>query len=73
MKPNGGVLAPPGNEAPSMWSFYKVWQGDEWICHGCGALIIVGHGSNPWVVDYEPDAIEKQIAFEADKIIVNDC
>ncbi len=73
MKPLGGALAPPGNQAPDCWTFYKGWISDEWQCQGCGTRIIVGHAHEPFAQDYQEGAEEDARNRGAFNIIVNDC
>ncbi len=61
----------PGTSEPGKWKPYKVWQGDEWICHGCGSLIIVGTGFAP-VSERHHDDFDKAVAL-ADYVRINDC
>ena len=61
----------PGTAEPQKWRPYKVWQGDEWICHGCGHLIIVGTGLAP-ISERHHDQFVKDLA-EATYLQVNDC
>jgi hypothetical protein len=63
--------ARPGKDHPEEWQPYKVWQGDEWICHGCGSLIIVGVGFNP-VSERHHDNFDEYVAT-ASYLRVNDC
>jgi hypothetical protein len=66
-----GNKAPPGTTAPEQWKPYKVWVGDEWMCNGCGHLIIVGVAHVPIREHYQPDfAIALQ---HATYLQVNDC
>jgi hypothetical protein len=71
MKPNGGALAPPGNEAPERWTPYKLWVGDLWECRGCGNTIVIG-ALNPASQDYLPN-FDAMIVAMNPKIKVNDC
>jgi ribosomal protein L37AE/L43A len=71
MKPiDGSVRSPPGLTEPEMWKPYKLWMGDLWICHGCGAEIIVGAGYCPISEDYM-DGFTGEV--ERVTIKVNDC
>jgi uncharacterized protein CbrC (UPF0167 family) len=67
-----GRDAYPGTSEPERWKPYKLWQGDEWICHGCDAVIIVGTGQSPIAEHYQADfaakAKERNATFQ-----VNDC
>ena len=70
--PIGGAgEVPPGTAAPERWKPYKVWVGDEWICHGCGHLIIVGVGRQP-VREQHHDDFDHRVA-QAYYLQVNDC
>jgi hypothetical protein len=73
MKPiDGSVHSPPGNEAPDMWTPYKLWMGDLWVCHGCGHEIIVGTGRQPISHDYQED-FQIELRRSRVTIKVNDC
>lgn len=63
--------AEPGTSEPGKWQPYKVWIGDEWICHGCGSLIIVGTGFGP-VKERHHEGFDKAVA-DASYLRVNDC
>lgn len=70
--PKGGeIRALPGTEHPEQWTPYKVWIGDEWICHGCGNLIIVGVAWQPLSEHYRPDF--EGARATAMYLQVNDC
>ena len=70
--PKGGTVeAPPGTAAPEQWTPYKVWVGDEWLCHGCGHLLIVGVAPGP-VSEHYQDGFAAFVRF-ADYLTVNDC
>lgn len=70
--PKGGSLsAAPGTSEPEQWQPYKVWSGDEWICHGCGHLIIVGTGFVPMKERHENGFSD--FVKEAKYLQVNDC
>jgi hypothetical protein len=71
--PKPGLDGPPesGTAHPENWQPYKVWNGDEWICHGCGHLIIVGVGHSPVRERYQPDFEQARAA--AMYLQVNDC
>lgn len=64
--------APPGSEAPEDWLPYKLWQGDLWVCRGCGAEIIVGVGLKPMAEHYQPD-FDATVASLGATIKINDC
>lgn len=64
--------AEPGTVEPDSWRPYKLWMGDEWVCHGCGATIIVGCGSQPIAEHYQKDFTEIVEKFQP-KLQVNDC
>lgn len=70
MKPSGGVLAPPGTEAPELWEPYKVWRSDLWECEGCGHLALHGHAFQPVSQDFHEDF---EAALLESQSIVNDC
>lgn len=72
-KPGAPMPAPPGNEAPDQWEPYKIWSGDQWMCHGCGAVILSGFGSVPVAQNYEPDFDHYRRSLNADQLQVNDC
>jgi hypothetical protein len=59
----------PGTAEPEMWKPYKVWIGDEWVCHGCGRLLIVGTGLQPVSEHYRPNFDEADASY----LTVNDC
>lgn len=42
---------------------YKLWSGDRWACHGCGAELIVGVGQGPIAEHYQRDYQEKAERF----------
>lgn len=64
--------APRGLTAPEKWKPYKLWSGDLWKCHGCGAEIIVGVGRQPIAEHYQPDFSETLQAYKP-ALQVNDC
>jgi len=60
----------PGTEELGSWKPYKIWMGDKWKCHGCGAEIVVGFGLEP-VAEQHEEKFERMLAgidFQ-----VNDC
>lgn len=63
----------PGVSEPEKWRPYKLWEGDEWECKGCGAMIVVGCGSNPIAEHYEENFRERVKSFGGDQLQVNDC
>ena len=65
--------AAPGTAEAHLWKPYKLWSGDEWECHGCGATIIVGVGSERIAEHYEPEFPAVVERFGADQFQVNDC
>jgi hypothetical protein len=71
--PKGGSTAetPPGTAAPEQWQPYKVWIGDEWICRGCGHLIITGVANQP-VSEHYQDGFAAALE-RAGYLTVNDC
>ena len=64
--------AKPGTAEPEKWKPYKLWSGDKWECHGCGAEIVVGVGVSPLAEHYEPNFVERVLSFGAN-LQVNDC
>ena len=73
MYPNSSdQRAEPGTATPEAWRPYKLWHGDLWVCHGCGAEIIVGTGHQPISEHYMPD-FEKAVASFGATIKINDC
>lgn len=62
-----------GLRAPETWKPYKCWMGDLWRCPDCGHEIIVGVVGGPFAEHYQADFKEKQKAFGADQLQVNDC
>lgn len=70
--PKPGLDGPPesGTAHPENWQPYKVWCGDEWICHGCGSLIIVGTGFGP-VKERHHEGFDEAVA-QAFYVTVND-
>ena len=62
----------PGTAAPDQWKPYKLWMGDLWECHGCGATIVVGVGQSPISEHYKPSFDAAVIDMGA-KLQVNDC
>ena len=71
--PVGPDRATPGLSEPEKWKPYKVWQGDRWKCHGCGAEIIVGVAQRPIAEHYQDNFAEIAEQLGADKYRVNDC
>lgn len=65
--------AEPGVSKPEQWKPYKVWVGDRWICHGCGAMVIYGVGRNPIAEHYEDDFKKRIDELNASQFQVNDC
>lgn len=65
------VEAVRGATHPEHWQPYKVWCGDEWICYGCGNLIIVGTGFTP--VKERHHAGFAEAVAKASYVQVNDC
>ena len=64
--------AEPGTAEPDNWHPYKLWRGDLWKCHGCGALIIVGVAAWPMSEHYHSDFKEIVDAFPPE-VQINDC
>ncbi|MGD9884463.1 MAG: hypothetical protein AB7R40_23750 [Nitrospiraceae bacterium] len=72
-KPKGSCRPLAGLAEPEMWEPYKLWFGDEWECHGCGATIIQGAGQSP-VSEWFRDDFKTAVATHCpDKWQVNDC
>lgn len=69
--PIGEVRSPPGTSHPELWKPYKVWQGDEWQCQGCGHLLIVGVAMEPLSVQHMEN-FDRWVA-SAPYLQVNDC
>jgi hypothetical protein len=70
--PKGGTdRAAPGTSQPERWVPYKVWIGDEWRCHGCGHLLIVGVAGWPLSEHYLPNFAD--VRATAKYLQVNDC
>lgn len=72
-----GVLFEEGmprktDDGKTVWYPYKLWVGDEWICHGCKTTIIIGMARNPVAEHYQPDYAEKAVRLQP-KFRVNDC
>lgn len=70
--PAADYRAEPGLAEPDSWKPYKLWMGDRWKCHGCGATIIVGTGRKPLAEHYEHD-FQKQVEQLGATFQVNDC
>ena len=64
--------AAPGLAEPEHWHPYKLWRGDLWKCHGCGAEIIVGCARWPLAEHYQDNFEEMVKAFRAE-VQINDC
>ena len=71
--PIGPGRAAPGTVEPDKWTPYKIWSGDKWKCHGCGAVIVVGCGSLPIAEHYQEGFEKKRQSLGADQLQVNDC
>lgn len=67
----GGAL--PGTQEPQNWQPYKLWVGDKWKCHGCGAEILSGFAHNPIAEHYEPHFMDDVKRLHGDQLQVNDC
>ena len=65
--------APAGRKAPELWQPYKLWQGDEWECPDCRALIIVGTGRQPIRERHHDDFEFAVNQFGGSILQVNDC
>lgn len=61
----------PGKDHAEDWKPYKVWYGDEWICRGCGSLIIVGTGQLPYKEQHH-EGFDEAVA-QASYLQVSDC
>jgi len=46
-------------ETQSLGHGYQLWEGDEWVCRGCGTTVVVGFGTAPSGEHYEPDYAAK--------------
>jgi hypothetical protein len=71
--PVGRGEVQPGTSEPERWQPYKVWAGDVWECHGCGARIISGTGQHPISEHYMPDFADVRAKLNAAEFQVNDC
>lgn len=61
----------PGSLKP--WTSYKLWRGDQWICRGCGATIILGAGQN-YAEHYQKNYELERDKAGGDKVpFVHDC
>jgi hypothetical protein len=72
--PKGGLGREPvrGKYGADDWKPYKLWAGDLWECHGCGAQIISGVALMPVSEHFKPDfgaAVESCRPM----VQVNDC
>lgn len=70
--PWGGPTQPGSPENDRYWQPYKLWVGDLWRCHGCGAEIIVGVAGSPVAHRHEKEFAEKR-RNGFDQLQVNDC
>lgn len=70
--PRGNDRPLPGTGEPEHWTPYKLWVGDLWECHGCGAEVVVGVPRHPIAEHYQPDFAERVKDFGAE-LQVNDC
>jgi hypothetical protein len=61
-----------GKHGADDWRPYKLWHGDLWECHGCGAQIISGVGLEPVTEHFKPGF--KAVIEECRPVVqVNDC
>lgn len=65
-------IAPPGKDFAEHWHPYKLWRGDLWKCHGCGALIIVGVAPDPMSEHYQED-FKRIVEVYPPEVQINDC
>lgn len=64
----------PGTTEPEMWEPYKLWVGDLWSCHGCGAMIVVGVAHSPLSEHYLPNFKTALDASGGARLVqINDC
>jgi hypothetical protein len=68
--PIGSVA--PGTCRPDKWKPYKLWMGDLWECHGCGANIVVGVGLNS-IAEHYQEEFPRLVERLAPTLQVNDC
>ena len=68
-----GNEALPGTAEPEKWTPYKVWQGDQFECEGCGATIVVGVARAPLAEHYQEHFGAAILKTGADQLQVNDC
>jgi hypothetical protein len=71
--PVGPTRAEPGTSEPEKWRPYKIWAGDKWECHGCGAVILSGFGREPVAYQHEEEFTETAERLNATQFQVNDC
>ena len=69
--PNGTNVS-PGTSEPENWRPYKLWCGDQWVCYGCGAMIIVGTGRTSIREHYQSD-FQDMVDTTGATFQVNDC
>lgn len=61
-------------ESGVVWTGYKLWRGDKWMCRGCGARIMVGFAGNPIREHYQADYETVREGIGGDEILfVHDC
>lgn len=70
--PIGPGRAASGTSEPEKWKPYKLWRGDLWECHGCGANIVVGAGLQPMAEHYQ-ERFEEMVRQYPPLLQVNDC
>jgi hypothetical protein len=69
--PESGAQA--GTAEPKKWKPYKLWVGDLWECHGCGATIISGTGQTAIAEHYQHDFADMVERSDGKQFQVNDC
>ena len=49
----------------------SVWDSDRWRCRKCGATMLMGYGSKPYLVNYEPrfDEILQRIKEDENVVV----
>lgn len=62
--------AKPGLAEQHLWKPYKVWVADEWMCPGCGTIIVVGSGAVPRSEHFMADF---EVWRGRTTVVVNDC
>ena len=73
-KKNGVEIEEGMPDGAGGWQAYKLWQGDAWLCPGCGSIIIVGVGSKPLAEHFHPNFENELKLGGGDAVVrVNDC